>query len=135
MSVSVSALNLANIIVLKPNKNNINSKFFGSTSESRKSKYTPAVTKVEEWTREDTGVGAAIAAGSHALKGIWALLVIAPKINNKVNKKPVTLNDCIRIILKFLLKRPQARALNKNPSPNRLEKKVKRPAFKAFELL
>jgi hypothetical protein len=41
----------------------------------RKIKYTPAVTKVEEWTRADTGVGAAMAAGSQALKGICALFV------------------------------------------------------------
>jgi hypothetical protein len=40
-------------------------------------RYTPAVTKVEEWTNEETGVGAAIAAGSQAENGIWALLVIA----------------------------------------------------------
>lgn len=40
-------------------------------------KYTPAVTKVEECTRADTGVGAAMAAGSHAEKGICALLVQA----------------------------------------------------------
>jgi hypothetical protein len=39
-------------------------------SLNRNSKYTPAVTKVEEWTKEDTGVGAAIAAGSQAEKGI-----------------------------------------------------------------
>ena len=32
---------------------------------------TPAVTKVEEWTREETGVGAAIAAGNQAQK--WNL--------------------------------------------------------------
>jgi hypothetical protein len=32
---------------------------------------------VEEWTNADTGVGAAIAAGSQALNGIWALLVKA----------------------------------------------------------
>jgi len=30
---------------------------------------TPAVTSVEECTREDTGVGAAIAAGNHEEKG------------------------------------------------------------------
>ena len=35
------------------------------------------MTKVEEWTNADTGVGAAIAAGNHAEKGIWALLVQA----------------------------------------------------------
>ena len=35
---------------------------------------------MEEWTSADTGVGAAIAAGSQALNGIWALLVVAAKI-------------------------------------------------------
>jgi len=40
------------------------------------------VTRVDEWTKADTGVGAAIAAGSHALKGIWALFV--HKANNKI---------------------------------------------------
>lgn len=37
------------------------------------------MTKVEEWTKEDTGVGAAIAAGSQEEKGTWALLVERPK--------------------------------------------------------
>lgn len=37
----------------------------------------PAVTSVEEWTRADTGVGAAIAAGSQLENGICALFVIA----------------------------------------------------------
>ena len=46
--------------------------------------YTPAVTNVEEWTKEDTGVGAAIAAGSHAEKGICALLVKAPRTKRKI---------------------------------------------------
>jgi len=36
------------------------------------------VTKVEEWTKEETGVGAAIAAGSHAEKGTSALFATAP---------------------------------------------------------
>lgn len=44
--------------------------------ENRINRYTPAVTKVEEWTKEETGVGAAIAAGSQEEKGTWALLVI-----------------------------------------------------------
>lgn len=38
---------------------------------------TPAVTSVDECTRADTGVGAAIAAGSQEENGIWALFVIA----------------------------------------------------------
>lgn len=33
------------------------------------------MTKVLEWTNEETGVGAAIAAGNHLLNGVWALLV------------------------------------------------------------
>jgi hypothetical protein len=41
------------------------------------------VTKVDEWTSEETGVGAAIAAGSQALNGIWALLVKAPSERSK----------------------------------------------------
>lgn len=46
---------------------------------NRISKYTPAVTRVEEWTKADTGVGAAIAAGSQDERGICALLVILAK--------------------------------------------------------
>ena len=54
-------------------------------------KYTPAVTRVEEWTKEDTGVGAAIAAGSQAEKGIWALFVQAAIISNNPNPKKILL--------------------------------------------
>jgi len=39
-------------------------------------RYSPAVTRVEECTREEIGVGAAIAAGSQGEKGKIALLVI-----------------------------------------------------------
>jgi len=38
--------------------------------EKRINRYTPAVTKVEECTKAETGVGAAIAAGNQAEKGI-----------------------------------------------------------------
>lgn len=47
----------------------------------RRSIYTPAVTKVDEWTRAEIGVGADIAAGSQAEKGNWALFDIAAIIN------------------------------------------------------
>jgi len=53
---------------------------FTINPSNRNIKYTPAVTRVDEWTRDDTGVGAAIAAGNHALNGIWALLVKDAKI-------------------------------------------------------
>jgi len=49
-------------------------------------KNTPAVTKVEECTKEETGVGAAIAAGNQEEKGTWALFVLKAKNINK-NKK------------------------------------------------
>jgi len=42
---------------------------FCSKKLKRIKMYTPAVTKVEECTREETGVGAAIAAGSQEEKG------------------------------------------------------------------
>lgn len=40
----------------------------------------PAVTRVDEWTRAEIGVGAAIAAGSQDIKGNWALFVEAAMI-------------------------------------------------------
>jgi hypothetical protein len=52
---------------------------------NRMSKYTPAVTRVEECTKAETGVGAAIAAGSQAENGICALLVHAA-IKTKVDR-------------------------------------------------
>lgn len=55
-------------------------------SLNRSSIKIPAVTKVEECTKEDTGVGAAIAAGSHLEKGIWALFVKAAKTVNRLAK-------------------------------------------------
>lgn len=45
---------------------------------------TPAVTKVDEWTNAEIGVGAAIAAGSHAEKGNWALFEQAAVIKSKI---------------------------------------------------
>jgi len=39
---------------------------------------------VEECTKDDTGVGAAIAAGSQTEKGTCALFVIPPKTNNTI---------------------------------------------------
>lgn len=51
------------------------------------------MTKVDECTSEDTGVGAAIAAGSQALNGIWALLVIAPKITRNNSKEIVFIDS------------------------------------------
>jgi hypothetical protein len=63
-------------IVVNDNTNN-KLLIIKTTPLKRSKRKIPAVTKVEEWTKEETGVGAAIAAGSHEEKGIWALLVIA----------------------------------------------------------
>lgn len=57
---------------------------------------TPAVTKVDECTKAEIGVGAAIAMGNHAEKGYWALFEnLAITSNNKV----IILN--LLFILKF----------------------------------
>lgn len=64
--------------------NNWFNKLFENRWLNRIIKYTPAVTRVEEWTRADTGVGAAMAAGSQAENGIWALLVNPAVIINKL---------------------------------------------------
>lgn len=45
-------------------------------------KYTPAVTKVDEWTNAEIGVGAAIAIGNQAEKGNWALFEHAAIVSN-----------------------------------------------------
>lgn len=56
---------------------------------NRITKNTPAVTKVDECTKAETGVGAAMAAGNQAEKGSCALLVndlIIIKIKIKLSK-------------------------------------------------
>ena len=53
----------------------------------RNIKNTPAVTSVEEWTNEDTGVGALMAKGSHLEKGNWALFVNAAIIKINIPSK------------------------------------------------
>lgn len=48
---------------------------------------TPAVTSVDEWTKAEIGVGAAIAMGNHAEKGYCALFEQAAIVNknNDIN--------------------------------------------------
>lgn len=104
--------------VLKNGKNRINKK-------------TPAVTSVEEWTRADTGVGAAIAAGSHLENGIWALLVIPATIIAKIiaELKGVSQKNNI-----FQCPWVKAQAILSKiiTSPTRLAKIVSIPAAKDF---
>lgn len=78
-SNSKFAPNPAINIVILPTNNKIIIKFPDNKQLNRISKYTPAVTKVDECTKDETGVGAAIAAGNQEENGIWALLVIAAK--------------------------------------------------------
>ena len=59
------------------NRINSNEGMFFSELKNRIRIKIPAVTKVDEWTKADTGVGAAIAAGNHLINGNWALFVIA----------------------------------------------------------
>lgn len=96
-------------------------------------KYTPAVTSVEECTNADTGVGAAIAAGSQVENGICALLVMAAIII------VVAINTLIEKDLKEKFQCPAINAheiarINK-ASPIRLVKAVIIPALKDLLLL
>ena len=83
----------------------------------------PAVTKVEEWTKEETGVGALIAAGSQTLKGNWALFVILVKAQT-------TLKPNRRGLRNLSVSKPRLKTRNKDKSsinktsPIRLEKTV-----------
>jgi len=82
-------------------------------------RYSPAVTKVEECTKAETGVGALIAAGSHLIKGNCALLVHNP-VNNSNHKQTLIFKFCWskRSLSQYSL------TTTKQVSPNRLVKKV-----------
>ena len=77
-------------------------------------KNNPAVTRVDEWTKDDTGVGAAIAAGNQDLKGNWALLTIAAIISI-IDGGVIKFNISI-----YLLGIIMAIAITRLASPNRL---------------
>jgi len=55
----------------------LNNGDWDKNGKNRIRRKTPAVTRVDECTKAETGVGAAIAAGNQLENGIWALLVIA----------------------------------------------------------
>jgi hypothetical protein len=99
---------------------------------NRTNKKIPAVTKVDECTREETGVGAAIAAGSHDEKGTCALLVI----------KVITITVDNNTVYSFREKKSQDRLQvkrlmdsKKKTSPTRLTKKVIIPAVELENLI
>lgn len=93
--------------------------------KNRKTKNTPAVTRVEEWTRADTGVGAAMAAGSHLLNGICALLVQAAILRRKAR---VRLDGLVFIIIQCPWFTHNAILRRIKTSPIRLVKAVMIPA-------
>ena len=80
---------------------------------------TPAVTRVEEWTKAETGVGAAIAAGNQDLKGNWADLVI----DSKIKITPLV----GQTLPAYPLPRPKAKTSKKKQSPIRLSITVNIP--------
>lgn len=99
---------------------------------NRTNKKIPAVTNVDEWTREETGVGAAIAAGSHDEKGTCALLVM------KVMTITVDNNTVYSFKEKKSQDRVQVKRLmdsKKKTSPTRLTKKVIIPAVDLENLI
>jgi hypothetical protein len=122
-SFSKSAINPAKIIVTIPLINNIiKAELFSIKNlENRTTKNTPAVTSVDECTREEIGVGAAIAAGNQFLKGNWALLVKLPKISNKT-KASGTKN--IFSIKTLFLNIKLEKTIIRNPSPRRFVRAV-----------
>ena len=69
-SYSIFALPLAINMVNMEIRNKIDLILLFIIYSNRIRRYTPAVTSVDECTRDDTGVGAAIAAGSQAENGI-----------------------------------------------------------------
>lgn len=84
---------------------------------------------MEECTREETGVGAAIAAGSQAEKGTWALFVLAANTTIIIN----TLEIRESILHSENFHVPSIRERDKatiiKTSPIRLVKAVRLPAL------
>ena len=99
------------------------------SSNKRIKKNTPAVTKVEECTSDDTGVGAAIAKGNHLEKGSCALFVKLAKTKIKI-KSHLSQHKNFQPPIQTLKKIP----INKNTSPIRFLNTVNIPEFKLLEL-
>lgn len=86
---------------------------------------------MEEWTKEETGVGAAIAAGNQAEKGTWALLVIAASaISTTILPPKPGMAGCHKNLVPSSLNMAMANKIS--TSPIRLVRAVIRPAPYAF---
>lgn len=105
------------------NRDGLNHVNVEAKGKKRISKNTPAVTRVEECTRAETGVGAAMAAGSHLENGIWALFVIAASIIHITVRRDM-LEFHILIIDHWLEDKVHAIARRIKASPTRLVKAV-----------
>lgn len=97
----------------------------GWISIIRRSINTPAVTKVEEWTKAEIGVGAAIAIGSQAENGNCALFEQAAnirKISTSIEYSEFILNlqfeDKVIIPIDKRIKISPIRLLNKVMVPD-----------------
>jgi hypothetical protein len=56
-------------LVVRPRENRKHSDTLLRSAKYRSIRYTPAVTRVLLWTRDETGVGALIASGNHPTNG------------------------------------------------------------------
>jgi len=83
------------------------------------------VTKVEEWTNAEIGVGAAIAAGNQGENGKIALLVIKATVSNA--EEQLKIPKSIKTeVLKFMYMTETIEIIKKQ-SPRRLIKTVNNP--------
>lgn len=81
-------------------------------------------------------MGAAIAAGSHALKGTWALLVLVAKIRaHRTKEEEQKASNPARGKEKEEKGKRRENEIRINASPSRFVKAVKTPALKALLLL
>lgn len=89
-------------------------------------KKIPAVTKVEECTIAEIGVGADIAAGSQEDTGNWALLVNEQHKTKKHKRKS---RDLLKKKIKFGEVKMKQKTSIKITSPKRLKKKVMKELY------
>jgi hypothetical protein len=76
---------------------------------------------VEEWTRDEIGVGAAMAAGNQAEKGTCALFVILPINKMMIN---IILNEVMNSVENVPLAMKKNKIHRNKESPSRLVKMV-----------
>lgn len=102
-----------------------------SEGKNRIRRNTPAVTRVEEWTKADTGVGAAMAAGSQEENGSWALLVSAATAT-AVRSRGLKVNWWGVVMVHIPWLKDQAILRRIRTSPMRLVKAVSMPPARAL---